>query len=528
MYNYLVYDMIRITDVTVFRWFYQFTARPQYRLSFQKRTSCAQKLPAGWQAKWRECVQSLLLLRKDPDLLKRYNDSRPGQPPVSILPPECISNRDQSPQLVSPLPNQSLAPKGTGECGIKTDGKEKERISTQFVIYGDGRKEQPYIIYHATEAPSEGIPKPNTEARKLCDRKDKKGEEYPPDVLLDCNPNAYFYVRNLKRTIEEGMSSRPPVLIETADAYRCHNQVEYQECCKEHGIHQHGIGGGLTCVGQPLDSAPNCIVHKHVRDENTLRMLKMPLNARGYPDPPSRPQLARWVKEGFDKVTPTIIMRCFIKCGTTRKCDYPAHVRKEHGLDSVRISPIIADLVADETDTTEQTVFNPSNEAPDKAAWMQDMASIIDVNCAIEDEMDLLRDLREEYEEIDYERGLQRVEEEEGAGLVADEVLATPVAEAPPPSSRPAESEGRSGLEPPKKRACIRYSKEQLAVLQREFDRGSQKLSNKEIAREIDMIPEGIGRKVDPSDVGNWMSANARTLQGQQMLSDGAGGASQE
>ena len=82
-------------------------------------------------------------------------------------------------------------------------------------------------------------------------------------------------------------------------------------------------------------------------------------------------------------------------------------------------------------------------------------------------------------------------------------------------------------MEPPKKRACIRYSKEQLAVLQREFDRGSQKLSNKEIAREIDMIPEGIGRKVDPSDVGNWMSAKARKLRGQQMLSDGAGGAGQ-
>ena len=105
----------------------------------------------------------------------------------TILPPECISNRDQSPQLVSPLPNQSLAPKGTGECGIKTDGKEKERISTQFVVYGDGRKEQPYIIYHATEAPSDGIPKPNTVARELYDRKDKKREEYPPNVLLDCN-----------------------------------------------------------------------------------------------------------------------------------------------------------------------------------------------------------------------------------------------------------------------------------------------------------------------------------------------------
>ena len=101
---------------------------------------------------------------------------------------------------------------------MKTDGKEKERVSTQFVVYGDGGKEQQLIIYHATEGPSDVLPKPKTVARELYDRVDKKGEEYPSDVLLGCNPNAYFYVRDL--------SNRTAVLIETADAYRCHGQVE--------------------------------------------------------------------------------------------------------------------------------------------------------------------------------------------------------------------------------------------------------------------------------------------------------------
>ena len=190
-------------------------------------------------------MRTLLELRQRPDLLDRYNESRRGLPPVSILPPECISNRDQSPQLVSPLPNQSLPPRGKGECGMKTDGKEKERISTQFVIYGDGRKEQPFLIYHATEGPSDSaLPRTGTVARELYDRVDKEGDEYPSDVLLGCNPNAYFYVRDLKRTIMEGMSNRSSVLIETADAYRCHGQVEYTDFCKEHGIIPHPIGGG--------------------------------------------------------------------------------------------------------------------------------------------------------------------------------------------------------------------------------------------------------------------------------------------
>ena len=121
--------------------------------------------------------------------------------------------------------------------------------------------------------------------------------------------------------------------------------------------------------------------------------------------------------------------------------------------------------------------------------------------------MELLRDLHEEYEELEYERGLQRVDAVELDGLIADAVLAAPVAETPPPSSTSAASEERSGLEPPKKRACTRYSTEQIAVLQREFDSGAQKQSYIEIAREIEMIPDGIRRrdrrKVDPSDVGN-------------------------
>ncbi len=59
------------------------------------------------------------------------------------------------------------------------------------MVYGDSRTEQPFIIYHATEGPAEGILKTSTVARELHDHIDKKGEQYPTDVLLGCNPNAY-------------------------------------------------------------------------------------------------------------------------------------------------------------------------------------------------------------------------------------------------------------------------------------------------------------------------------------------------
>jgi hypothetical protein len=101
------------------------------------------------------------------------------------------------------------------------------------------------------------------------------------------------------------------------------------------------------------------------RTENTLRMLKQPEphNAHGYPDPPTRPQLARWVKAGWENVTTTVIMCCLIRCGITRKCDYSANVRAQHGQDGVKVSPVIADLVAAEDVFSVRSIFVPSGGA---------------------------------------------------------------------------------------------------------------------------------------------------------------------
>jgi hypothetical protein len=64
--------------------------------------------------------------------------------------------------------------------------------------------------------------------------------------------------------------------------------------------------------------------------------------------------------------------------------------------------------------------------------------------------------------------------------------------------------------EPPPKRTCVRYSREQKSVLDREFAKGTARLSNADIAME--MIPDGLGRKVAACLVQNWMSARARRL----------------
>ena len=59
--------------------------------------------------------------------------------------------------------------------------------------------------------------------------------------------------------------------------------------------------------------------------------------------------------------------------------------------------------------------------------------------------------------------------------------------EAAPTLTEPDSIEGEA---PPKKRRVgTRFSSEQIAILQREYDRGASRLSNKDIAMEIDMKP---------------------------------------
>jgi hypothetical protein len=140
-------------------------------------------------------------------------------------------------------------------------------------------------------------------------------------------------------------------------------------------------------------------------------------------------------------------------------------------------------------------------------AWMQDIGSIMDINPEIDDEMELLRDLRNGYEDLQYARELEETREEPDAA---------PVVEGEEQAPTIAESDGKEEMDRPKKR--VRYCKEQLAVLAREFDPGTARLSNLDIAGEIDGKPEGIGRKVEPDNVKNWMYAKARKARSQEHL----------
>ena len=174
-------------------------------------------------------------------------------------------------------------------------------------------------------------------------------------------------------------------------------------------------------------------------------------------------------------------------------------------------SPVIADLVAAEDDFDSRSIFIPKDSAlpPDEEEWMQEMSSILDMNMENESELELLQDLRSGYEDLQYARELEVAEDEEAPAIVAEpSEYVIDNTEPAPTLTEPDSIEGE--VQPKKRRVITRFNSEQIAVLQREYDRGASRLSNKDIAMEIDMKPEGVGRKVVPDDVKNWMSAKAR------------------
>ncbi len=60
------------------------------------------------------------------------------------------------PQFFEPIPDTTLALKGTGEFIVETDGQEKDRVTTQYAATLDGVQQS---SYHA------GLPAPSAQHR---------------------------------------------------------------------------------------------------------------------------------------------------------------------------------------------------------------------------------------------------------------------------------------------------------------------------------------------------------------------------
>jgi hypothetical protein len=318
------------------------------------------------------------------------------------------------------------------------------------------------------------------------------GVSYPDGVILDCNPTAYAKEEQLLRTVREQVKDLPRPLIVNCDDYKCHKMVVLLQACEQNGMYMYHTAGGLTPKFQIMDSAPNGIVHAHVTRENMLRMLTAKRDSRGYPVCMNRVELAHCVKAGWEKVSPGLIMRCAMRCGIATLSDFSEDIIERESLRSVRIDPIIQDLVCNSTTKFDFPSMQDGIE-PD----LYELGSLMGLDPEIHEDLQDLEDIRSAIDECAAaEQGINPdvMDIDEGVDSAPAPLLEHSAAELPV-----AESVG--------KRRRVHYSKAQLDVLEQEFLRGGARSRNEEIARTISCL-DGA-REVDKNDVRQWM-ANAR------------------
>jgi hypothetical protein len=204
-------------------------------------------------------------------------------------------------------------------------------------------------------------------------------------------------------------------------------------------------------------------------------MLTAPLDSRGYPVCMTRVELACSVSEGWNKLSPEILMRSAVKCGISRCFDYSLAAQEKAGLLKVKIDPIIADLVSQDD---VKPIFNsclPVSVEDPLNVELYDLGDVLGLDPEIEEEREVLENLRfaqesllagriaaetdENADDLDIDHGMILPEEviEEVAMPAVDEQVQT--------------------------RRRRKYSCEQLDVLNQEFMKGSARIKNAEIAR---------------------------------------------
>ncbi len=129
-------------------------------------------------------------------------------------------------------------------------------------------------------------------------------------------------------------------------------------------------------------------MHKTIRDGNNFRLLTEARNAGGYqllsrssvPSSASK-MCERWMGQhdtNYHYGLHFTLLPCRIKC----KCDYQAHIRAQHGLDGVKLSPDISDFVSDEDHISAEAIFIPYHDeapVPGEGAQMKNMGLILDI-----------------------------------------------------------------------------------------------------------------------------------------------------
>ena len=267
------------------KWCYRFMKRND--ISVRKRTSIAQRLPEDYETKLIEFQRYVIKMRKR----RRYKIGD-------------IANADQTP-LTFDLPStQTLDFKGADSVTIKSTGNEKNRFTVMLGAYGDGRKMPPYVIFK---------------------RKTMPKVTWPKGVIVRCHPKGWMDEALTKDWVSSvwcrGASTTRRMLV--LDAFRCHRMPSIKKILDQDRTDLVIIPGGMTSQLQVMD----VICNKPFKDQMRQRWNAwMASGEHAFTPSGNRKKvdlvtITQWIKESWEAVDPSIIVKGFKKCCLTNAMD---------------------------------------------------------------------------------------------------------------------------------------------------------------------------------------------------------------
>lgn len=220
-----------------------------------------------------------------------------------------IGNMDETPVFFDLPANRTVDCVGAKTVAIKTTGHERSHFTTVLACMADGTKLPPMVIFK---------------------RKTMPKEKFPSGVVVHVHPKGWMDENGMHIWLDQCWKRRPGGGYVNArsllvwDQFRAHLVDSVKRKTKRtYNTDIAVIPGGLTSVLQPLDVSVNHPFKVRLRELWSAWM------ASGAPELTKagnfkRPPLAtvtQWVKDAWDNIDPSIIVKAFKKCSISNAMD---------------------------------------------------------------------------------------------------------------------------------------------------------------------------------------------------------------
>jgi transposase-like protein len=216
-----------------------------------------------------------------------------------------IINMDQTPVYFDPDAKRTLDLIGKPTIFIRKSCSDTKRATLGLSVTASGKFLTPILVFKG--APNGRIVK--TEFKT-----------YPAGIVYACQAAAWmdedvmiaWVNKILKPYVESAPDGIIPLLL--LDSYRCHMMGSVVKCIQEIGCEVQHIPGGCTSLCQPVDVGVNKPFKNKLKERWESWMIAEGI-LTNTTSPPSRKQVAEWVKEAINDVAASSVYNSWRKHG---------------------------------------------------------------------------------------------------------------------------------------------------------------------------------------------------------------------